>query len=1142
MGFWDDLVDVGEDLYDGGKRLLGEVVDTTTDAAGDVLDAVGADGLADDVRDFGGGIADQLGATTAEKNLGESDDPKDLIHGDPGAMRGRAGELENLSKNFQSTGEGLRGISVGNFEGEAADAYHQTINEEVPKWLTAAASAGAASGALNALAPVVESAQTQAAEAIRLWNEAKQKEAEWESKRDAYDDAVDRKNAGADITLPPHPGENPGPGLRNHAVETLNRARESRNTAAATAAAAFKDAADDAPEKPPGGERLLANLGDLREVGNMFTGHMLVGLTGAVTDMGKLLRTVNPTDPYNVAHPAQYLANTSQVGAGLVNMAAHPDKLIEGIVGTGWGTDPGQATGALLANLIPMGPKGSGVMKSLLSDAVRGGERSAAHGVERSAAGAATPNSPAVAHGTPHDSPGAGLSDTRPHSDPTPAAQPHESAATPHDTSHQPEPRAEHPRTADPPSAERPPADHSPSPERHENPDQGALDHRSPDPQPHHESPAVDRTPDQHADSPSTHDRPSESPHRPDEPDTPRHDPDGRDPEPRQERTPDETPTPRDHTDGPAERPVPHDKTPDVDAPSEHPKPDADKPAERPTTERTEPARAPQDTAAPKPDGPHVADRPAEPARNDSAPANNNSPAPHTNTPNQPSPANPARADGPMPARDTPGPAPRDVPVARDAPAAKADIPASAKPSPASAADHTPRPVAAAAKEAAAAPADGARPIEAVAVVDRPGPAAVPEKAAPTKAGDHGGNGDGHKGTDDPHDPKDDGAFTNNEAADHAKNDPSASNEPGDTKVCGDPVDMATGEYTLPAVDVDLPAVLGLRLTRIHKSGYRAGVWLGPSWSCTFDSRVIVTTDSITTVDADGTMLSFDHPVADEPSTARTGRAWQLWNAPGGGYRLTPPHSGRSYHFAPKPHLRGSDIAAGVIFISAITDAHSNRILFTYNDSGAPSGVVHSGGYRVGVDCAGPRIRGYTLATDTTSHVLRRFGYTRGDLTTVTDAAGATTTFEYDAHHRMTAWIDSIGAHYANTYDERGRVVHQSGDNGVWSGSFTYSEDSNGRTSTYTDALGATTVFGFDADCVPARWPIRSAGSPAPISTPTATHWTSPIPPVQPPPCGTPPRACRPRSPTRSGRSPPSATPTPPPGPGRRGSPPPMVR
>ena len=59
-----------------------------------------------------------------------------------------------------------------------------------------------------------------------------------------------------------------------------------------------------------------------------------------MADIGKVVRDVNPDDPWNMTHPAEYLAGLSAIGAGLVHDAVHPQDLVGQMVGGGWGSDP----------------------------------------------------------------------------------------------------------------------------------------------------------------------------------------------------------------------------------------------------------------------------------------------------------------------------------------------------------------------------------------------------------------------------------------------------------------------------------------------------------------------------------------------------------------------------------------------------------------------------------------------------------------------------------------------------------------------------------------------------------------------------------------------------------------------------------
>jgi hypothetical protein len=68
---WRDALNSGlgkvEDGWDAGKELVGEGIDKGTEVVGDVLDYAGAEGVADNVEDWGDEAASALGATPGER-------------------------------------------------------------------------------------------------------------------------------------------------------------------------------------------------------------------------------------------------------------------------------------------------------------------------------------------------------------------------------------------------------------------------------------------------------------------------------------------------------------------------------------------------------------------------------------------------------------------------------------------------------------------------------------------------------------------------------------------------------------------------------------------------------------------------------------------------------------------------------------------------------------------------------------------------------------------------------------------------------------------------------------------------------------------------------------------------------------------
>lgn len=303
------------------------------------------------------------------------------------------------------------------------------------------------------------------------------------------------------------------------------------------------------------------------------------------------------------------------------------------------------------------------------------------------------------------------------------------------------------------------------------------------------------------------------------------------------------------------------------------------------------------------------------------------------------------------------------------------------------------------------------------------------------------------------------------------RNPPETDSTPDQSTECRDPVNVATGEFLLPLTDLDLPGILRLALNRAHRSNYRYGRWFGPSWSATVDMRVVIDDDCVTVVFEDGMLLPYPHAdigVGVEPITG--GQRWKLTRTDSGGYRLWDPDRELVWHFAPEPSLNGLDTLLGNFAISAITDRHNNRIRFHYNSNGDPTEVTHSGGYKVVLDSADGRVTALSIVGEVegveTVTRVRKFGYERGDLTTVVNGVGGITRFAYDDQHRMLSWTDSNGSWIANSYDEFGRVVSQRGRDGVMNSEFEYVEFGNGtgKLTRVTDSRGGSTGYGFDTD------------------------------------------------------------------------------
>jgi RHS repeat-associated protein len=210
-------------------------------------------------------------------------------------------------------------------------------------------------------------AQGQAQTAIDTWKQgvkASQDAADAHRKKvDDFNGAVDRYNAQpADqrdpATLPPRPAatfEDPGKALMRQAQDLLAEARTQRNTAAETARSAVRAARDTAPEKPSYAEQLNDGVREFQIMGDHVGGGVIKGTAGLLN----FVRSVNPLDPYNITHPAEYATSLNSLAAGLVVAVNDP-------VGTGkqmvsdFMKDPLEGFGRLIPDLALTAATGGG--------------------------------------------------------------------------------------------------------------------------------------------------------------------------------------------------------------------------------------------------------------------------------------------------------------------------------------------------------------------------------------------------------------------------------------------------------------------------------------------------------------------------------------------------------------------------------------------------------------------------------------------------------------------------------------------------------------------------------------------------------------------------------------------------------------
>ncbi|CAM5337478.1 putative T7SS-secreted protein [Streptomyces aurantiogriseus] len=362
MGIGDFISDITpdsvEDAVEGGVEWVGNRVEDAGKWTADRLDDVGWESGADWVREQSRSVANRMGAEVDEMDLGQTEDKTKLIYGSVDKLRSTAEKLRAFQTAFDSAGEGLKGLDSSQLKGETAKAVRTAVGTQPPKWFTGADACEKAAAALEAFAGTVTWAQGQAQTAIDKWKDgvkASEDAADAHRKKvDDFNSAVDRYNAQpADqrdpSTLPPKPAatfDDPGKKLMQEAQDLLAEARKQRNTAAETARSAVRAARDTAPQKPSYAEQLGDGIQEFQIMGDHVGGGLIKGTAGILN----FVRSVNPLDPYNITHPAEYATSLNSLAAGLVVAANDP-------VGTGkqmisdFMKDPAEGFGRLLPDL-----------------------------------------------------------------------------------------------------------------------------------------------------------------------------------------------------------------------------------------------------------------------------------------------------------------------------------------------------------------------------------------------------------------------------------------------------------------------------------------------------------------------------------------------------------------------------------------------------------------------------------------------------------------------------------------------------------------------------------------------------------------------------------------------------------------------
>ncbi|MGW3404264.1 putative T7SS-secreted protein [Streptomyces zhihengii] len=272
-----------------------------------------------------------------------------------------------------------------------------------------------------------------------------------------------------------------------------------------------------------------------------------------------------------------------------------------------------------------------------------------------------------------------------------------------------------------------------------------------------------------------------------------------------------------------------------------------------------------------------------------------------------------------------------------------------------------------------------------------------------------------------------------------------------------DPIDLATGVMYLPQTDLVLPGVLPLAFHRRVASDYRSGRWFGPSWASTVDQRLEIDAEGVVFVREDGRLIAYPHPAPGVPVLPGHGEPWPLDRSPDGDYTVTDPDSGRVLRFSP--------LTEDCALLVQVDDRNGHRLTFEYDEAGAPTSIVHSGGYRLLIATEAGRVSSLALAggaADGSDQRILRYGYTGGHLTEVVNSSGLPLRFSYDERGRVTSWTDTNDSRYDYTYDDLDRCIAEQGEAGHVTLHVDYGDphpDTGLRVTTTTTGSGAVSRY-----------------------------------------------------------------------------------
>lgn len=181
--------------------------------------------------------------------LGQTDDPKELIPGDPAAVTSAADKLRAKAETMQGVADDLANIRISDWEGPASSAFWEKFTPESGNWHLGHEAMTSAAGTLDGHASSLSWAQGQASEAIALWNSGQAATKQAMEKFRSEGGTFTYPSGAVHDAPPGSPGgpqpvggtfSDPGAAKRQQAKEILDRARSQLEQAGSANASAIE--------------------------------------------------------------------------------------------------------------------------------------------------------------------------------------------------------------------------------------------------------------------------------------------------------------------------------------------------------------------------------------------------------------------------------------------------------------------------------------------------------------------------------------------------------------------------------------------------------------------------------------------------------------------------------------------------------------------------------------------------------------------------------------------------------------------------------------------------------------------------------------------------------------------------------------